>query len=53
MVLPLVDEANPKCCVCHEGFGSIEELRAHQKAKHEEYGSPEKRESAPGDVAVF
>ena len=57
MVLPLVDEANPKCYVCHEGFANLEELRTHQKTEHKEFfdfhEKETKREPAPGDVTVF
>ncbi|QUC65312.1 hypothetical protein NsoK4_03445 [Nitrosopumilus sp. K4] len=57
MVLPLVDENNPKCYYCHEGFENIEKLREHQKSEHEELIKSEdkniKREPAPGDVTVF
>ena len=57
MVLPLIDEHKPKCYLCHEGFGNIEELREHQKLAHkdffEENEKQDKREPAPGDVTVF
>ncbi len=57
MVLPLVDESNPKCYMCHEGFKDIEKLREHQAQKHADSIQQEnvntKREPAPGDVTVF
>ncbi len=57
MVLPLVDEDDPKCFLCHVGFGSIEELREHQQAEHREFfeshGEQTRREPAPGDVTMF
>ena len=57
MVLPLVDEHNPKCFLCHEGFSNIEDLKNHQHTVHKEYfeihENNEKREPAPGDVSVF
>ena len=57
MVLPLVDESNPKCYMCHEGFENIEKLREHQSQKHADFIAQEnintKREPAPGDVTVF
>ena len=57
MVLPLVDESNPKCYMCHEGFKDIEKLREHQAEKHADSIAQEnintKREPAPGDVTVF
>lgn len=54
MVLPLVDEDDPKCFLCHAGFSSIEDLRKHHLEAHP--GSSEERhrqEPAPGDVSVF
>lgn len=57
MVLPLVDEDRPKCHLCHRGFRDIAELREHRDAAHGESSGhgPEgqRREPAPGDVAVF
>ena len=57
MVLPLVDESNPKCYLCHKGFENIEKLREHQSTIHKDFfESHEKelnREPAPGDVTVF
>lgn len=53
MVLPLVDEDNPKCYMCHEGFGTIEELREHHAEKHKSEQPERGREPAPGDVTVF
>lgn len=57
MVLPLVDEHNPKCILCHEGFSNIDELRNHHHSEHKEYfefhEKDEKREPAAGDVSVF
>ena len=55
MVLPLVDEHNPKCYLCHQGFKSIEELREHQNLKHSDtiQSDQTNREPAPGDVTVF
>lgn len=57
MVLPLVDEAKPKCYLCHEIFDSIEKLREHQNTAHKEFfefhKKNQKREPAPGDVTVF
>ena len=57
MVLPLVDEANPKCYVCHQGFENIDKLREHQKSAHKEFfefhEEKLRREPAPGDVTVF
>ena len=37
MVLPLVDEAKPKCYVCHQGFEDLNELRIHQKTEHKDF----------------
>ena len=57
MVLPLVDEAKPKCYVCHQGFENLEDLRVHQKSDHKEFFEYHEqkttREPAPGDVTVF
>ena len=57
MVLPLVDEDNPKCYVCHEGFENIEELRKHQEIAHKEFlefhRKNQRKEAAPGDVTLF
>ncbi|MBI1662740.1 MAG: hypothetical protein IS860_04455 [Nitrosopumilus sp.] len=57
MVLPLVDEHNPKCYLCHEGFENLEKLREHQNLKHKEFFESHEnemnREPAPGDVTVF
>ena len=57
MVLPLVDEADPKCYLCHEKFKNIEEMQKHQKSAHKEFfdfhEQTQKREPAPGDVTVF
>lgn len=57
MVLPLVDEDNPKCYLCHEGFGDIEKLRKHQETEHREFfefhTKNQKKEPAPGDVTLF
>ena len=57
MVLPLVEENNPKCYYCHKGFENIEKLREHQKEEHKEFLESHekdiKREPAPGDVTVF
>jgi len=57
MVLPLVDEDNPKCFICHLGFENMEELRNHQQTVHKDYfefhEKEIRREPAPGDVTVF
>lgn len=56
MVLPLVDEFKPKCYLCNNTFDTIELLREHQKTQHIEFLSHhenQKREPAPGDVAIF
>ena len=57
MVLPIVDEAKPKCFLCHEGFENIEKLRDHQKTDHKDFFDFDEknsnREPAPGDVTVF
>jgi hypothetical protein len=57
MVMPLVEEHNPKCYLCHEGFDNLEKLRIHQNTKHKEFfESHEKKyrtEPAPGDVTIF
>ena len=56
MVLPLVDEDKPKCCMCHVGFKDVRELREHQKLIHKEFFNDDensRREPAPGDVTVF
>ena len=57
MVLPLVNEHNPKCYLCHEGFENIEKLREHQKSKHADIIESDEnrtvREPSPGDVTVF
>jgi len=57
MVLPLVEEHNPKCYLCHVGFKNIEKLREHQKSEHTEFFESHekntKHEPAPGDVTVF
>ena len=37
MVLPLIDENNPKCYLCHELFENMEELKSHLKSKHKEF----------------
>ncbi len=53
-MLPLVDEANPKCTACHAGFGSMEELREHRRREHGEPGGEKGRSGpAPGDVSLF
>ena len=57
MVMPLTAEDKPKCYLCHERFGNIEQLREHQNTKHIEFFQSHekelKREPAPGDVTVF
>ena len=56
MVLPLVDEHDPKCYLCHKGFEDVEKLREHQNTAHREfieYHRKARREPAPGDVTVF
>ena len=57
MVLPLVDEAKPKCYVCHQGFENLEDLRIHQQSDHKDFFEYHEkkttREPAPGDVTVF
>ncbi|ABK78426.1 hypothetical protein CENSYa_1816 [Cenarchaeum symbiosum A] len=57
MVLPLVDESNPKCYLCHRGFADLEGLRLHQSTEHkdhlEAHGEGKDRGPAPGDVSVF
>ncbi|MDC0605428.1 hypothetical protein OAO63_02130 [Nitrosopumilus sp.] len=57
MVLPLVNEHNPKCYLCHEGFENIEKLREHQKIKHADIIESDEnrtvREPSAGDVTVF
>ena len=57
MVLPFVDEAKPKCYLCHDMFDNIENLRKHQKTEHEKFleyhKNNQKRQAAPGDVTVF
>ena len=57
MVLPLVDEDKPKCYLCHEGFGNVEELKKHQENIHKDFfefhSKNQKREPAPGDVTLF
>ena len=47
MVLPLVQEDYPKCYLCYKGFGSIEELRAHQKEVHLQ-GGEQKQDKGRG-----
>ena len=57
MVLPLVDEDNPKCYLCHEGFEDLESLRDHQNTVHKDFFEAHEKqlakEPAPGDVTVF
>lgn len=54
MVLPLVDEDDPKCFLCHTRFADIEELREHQLDAHPEFSKQSiKQEPAPGDVTIF
>lgn len=55
VVLPIVDEKNPKCFLCHEGFADIEALREHQERSHKDYLDFHKdgHEPAPGDVTIF
>lgn len=57
MVLPFVDEDNPKCYLCHEGFKNMEELQKHQHTTHKDYfefhDKDIRREPAEGDVTVF
>jgi hypothetical protein len=56
MVLPLVDEYKPKCYICNNIFDTIEKLREHQDAVHNEfvsYHKNQKHEPAPGDVSIF
>ena len=58
MVMPLVDEDDPRCYVCHRRFADLDELREHQRADHaaERSGDPPPptgRGPAPGDVSMF
>ncbi len=56
MVLPLVDEYKPKCYICNNVFDTIEKLREHQDAAHNDfvnYHKNQKHEPAPGDVSIF
>lgn len=64
MVMPLVDEDDPKCYVCHRRFRTLDELREHQsgeRAAAAESGAakggapppPTERGPAPGDVSMF
>ena len=60
MVLPLSDEADPKCWLCHEGFKDVEQLREHQRTAHGDPAGDGKPGAAaagdgpaPGDVTVF
>ena len=66
MVMPLVDEDDPKCYVCHRRFETLDELREHQsgeRAAAEAGGGggskplppppPAGRGPAPGDVSMF
>ena len=56
MVLPLTDEDRPKCCICHAGFDSMEDLRQHQYDIHPGFmdKAPEmKREPVQGDASLF
>ena len=58
MVMPLVDEADPKCYVCHRRFGTLAELREHQRGDHsgerqDPSPPPPQRGPAPGDVSMF
>lgn len=54
MVMPLVDEADPKCYMCHRRFDTLDELRDHQRGDHSCDGpDPPPRTPAPGDVSVF
>lgn len=58
MVLPIVDESNPKCHTCHAGFDDIDGLREHRLRAHKEEHEGDdqasgKRSPAPGDVSVF
>ena len=67
--MPLVDEDDPKCYVCHRRFATLDELREHQsgeRAAAAEAGArggdgasrpppppPTERGPAPGDVSMF
>lgn len=67
MVMPLVDEDDPKCYVCHRRFETLDELREHQsgeraaaEAAADGEGTaaptpppPTERGPAPGDVSMF
>lgn len=55
MVLPLVEEDEPKCYLCHMKFKNITKLREHQIATHEEFSKHEKPKPEPvqGDVTMF
>ena len=60
MVMPLVDEDDPKCYVCHRRFATLEELREHQRGERAAAAAgkdapppPAGRGPAPGDVSMF
>lgn len=63
--MPLVDEDDPKCYVCHRRFETLDELREHQSGERaaaaaaadgegtEPLPPPTGRGPAPGDVSMF
>ena len=64
MVMPLVDEDDPKCYVCHRRFATLDELREHQSGERAAAAEgdggerprrdpPGGRGPAPGDVSMF
>ena len=57
MVLPLSDEDKPKCFLCHQMLENFDELKKHQELVHKDFfdfhEKEQKREPAPGDVAIF
>ena len=57
MVLPLSDEAKPKCFLCHQMLENFDELKKHQELVHKDFfdfhEKEQKREPAPGDVTIF
>lgn len=67
MVMPLVDEDDPKCYVCHRRFRTLDELREHQSGERAAAAAdagaakrgapppppPTERGPAPGDVSMF
>jgi len=57
MVLPLVDEDNPKCFLCHKTLKNFDELQKHQETDHKDFldfhKKQQERQPVPGDITIF